>query len=172
MDIVEYCKNNRIEWAFFDCFDTLLHRLVLEEERDYKWAEKVSNKCSLFSSALLIDIRQDILKAFHQKGIFNYNYFDIMEEVYTRLLYAQTPSFSVGKQEFLEIATSVEVDLERSITTVDKENLEILRKLAEIDVKIAVVSDFYIGMQGLREILSDKSVLLYVERIFVSCDYK
>lgn len=172
MDIVEYCKNHRIEWAFFDCFDTLLHRLVLEEERDYKWAEIVSNKCALFSSGLLIDIRQDILKAFHQKGIFNYNYFDIMEEVYTRLVYAQNPSFSVGKQEFLEIATSVEVDLERSITTVDKENLEILRKLAEIDVKIAVVSDFYIGTQGLREILSDKSVLLYVERIFVSCDYK
>ncbi|ANR69689.1 hypothetical protein AXF19_00865 [Selenomonas sp. oral taxon 126] len=172
MDMIQFCKVHHIEWAFFDCFDTLLHRTILEDELRYKWAQIISEECSLGSSEVLIDIRQNVLEEFHQKENFNYNYIDVMEAVYTRLLYMQNSSFTVEKQKFLSMTIMQEIALERGGTVIDDSNVELLHRLAESGIKIAIISDFYIGEDGLREILSGKNILPYIERIFVSCDYK
>lgn len=172
MDIIKHCKNHQIEWAFFDCFDTLIHRTSLEEEITHRWARGLAEKCSLQSSELLLDIRADVLRAFHQKDNYNYNYTDIMEDVYVHLLYMQNPSFIIGRERFLALAMQEEIRLERQFTVVDLEHANLLQSLAESGIKIAIVSDFYIGEQGVRDILADKGILSNVDRIFISCDYR
>lgn len=99
LNILDYCKKNNIKWAFFDCFDTLIHRTITEEELIHKWSIKMIEYLPLELRVPLIRARFDVINIFHQEANFNYNYEEIMSSVYDRLVYIQNPSFSLDKKK-------------------------------------------------------------------------
>ena len=172
LNILDYCKKNNIKWAFFDCFDTLIHRTITEEEPIHKWSIKMIEYLPLELRVPLIRARFDVINIFHQEANFNYNYEEIMSSVYDRLVYIQNPSFSLDKKRFIELAFEKEIQTNCDFCVIDRENVALLHELSALCVKIAVVSDFYIGAKGIRKILGSKKELSLLDKVFVSCDYR
>lgn len=172
MDILSYCSKNNITWAFFDCFDTLICHTLLEDDLVRKWTIEMSEYVPIDVQPSLMSIRLDVINNFHKEEYFNYNYTEIMNAVYDRLVYTQKCSTLPEKACFIKKALKEELQLIQDFCIVDEKNTELLYELSANHIKIAMVSDFYIGAEWISDILESKHIRHLFDEVFVSCDYK
>ncbi|MCM1175366.1 MAG: HAD-IA family hydrolase [Blautia sp.] len=105
-----------------------------------------------------------------EKGILlrEYTYRELAEQIYMRLSFYE--GFNASFPEFYKIALELELFLERKYGYVDKEIEEAIAFFRARNVRLAVVSDFYLNKEELASLLKKFGIDQF-DLIFVSSDF-
>lgn len=140
----------------FDVFDTLLARDCTEPADVFDLVEKKYNETGHYSPLSgFREMRRNAEKACAEK------YFaPTLEQIYEFL--------PVGKDE-IELLRSLEVDCERSVSTVKYTGYRLYGIAKEQSKRIIAVSDMYLGEAVIQDMLARAGY--EVDAVVVSCDY-
>ena len=154
-----------MKWMLTDCFDTLLLRKYSPSTVKRRWSQDVSSSLHYALPCQKIyeirELSESVMPPY-------YSYHDLCEEMIRRIGCC-IPSDVVLPEQFNDIMYRLELKNEIEGLQVNEEHLQLLR---DGSVQKAVVSDMYCGEAFIRELLKAFEIDQYIDRVFVSCDYK
>lgn len=171
--------NKNIKWVFFDWFDTLAERNCHPETIKMLWAVQISRMCKGNPEAsLLYKIRKESEAFLSEKygGIIRIeiSYPDLMKEIYKRICMIserEIKEFWLTAENFTEQAKRIELEIEVEKQRQKIENCNILKMLSKQGIRIAVVSDFYLGSDAYVYFAEKLKLSEYIDEYFVSSDW-
>lgn len=174
--IISYCKENNIKYAFFDYFGTIANRACSSLEIKKFWAKAMNTRLNFaFDQKVLFDVRIASEKKLHrlsENG--EITYIDLCHEMYSRLSLVYRTDFlkTVSCEDFHAIALDVECNCETHSQNVISQTQDLIKALHNEKIKICVVSDFYLPQTAFIKFLEHHNLAEYIENVFVSCEYK
>lgn len=156
---------------FFDIFDTIVSRTVQPEYTKKIWANHVIKRCNLNISMIELYTKRNKLEAsLGEKNANNghdweFRYIDLLNELYDEL------DMTLPKDEFIKIATDIEIDIESHVQRVDDEVLKEIKKVKKEGKKIYCISDMYLSKEMITEIFNNLEIMEYFDDVFISCEY-
>lgn len=175
--VIDEIKKGK-KWCFCDYYDTLVERDCHPEDIKGFWASEMAsifNYVISESSVLLVRVATEKALSEKYSGLvsFSYDYHQLCREIYNRLLCINQDVVMkkyVSYDLFFEESFRIETEIEKRHQTIIKSRIELLKRIKQLGVNIAIVSDFYIGKDGFKIYASDEIASL-IDRIFISCDY-
>lgn len=175
--VIDEIKKGK-KWCFCDYYDTLVERDCHPEDIKGFWASEMAsifNYVISESSVLLVRVAAEKALSEKYSGLvsFSYDYHQLCREIYNRLLCINQDVVMkkyVSYDLFFEESFRIETEIEKRHQTIIKSRIELLKRIKQLGVNIAIVSDFYIGKDGFKIYASDEIASL-IDRIFISCDY-
>jgi predicted HAD superfamily hydrolase len=162
----------------FDFFDTLVTRKVMPE-----YTKKIASRqlSALFGQkisghdfykkrrSLEAEIcAENLAKGNDQE----FNLIDLSRSLYRYLLdRAIIDALDLDSAAFTEIFINVELTVEKQVQQSSAILIELLKKLKDEDVKILLISDFYIPSNIFSKLLQHHGLDGVFERVFISCDH-
>lgn len=156
---------------FFDIFDTIVSRTVQPEYTKKIWANHVVKRCQLNISIIELYTKRNHIEARlgeenAKKGHdWEFKYIDLLTELYKEV------DMKLTKEEFIKIATDIEIDVESNVQKVDDEVISEIKKAKKEHKKIYCISDMYLSKQMITKIFKNLGIQDYFDDIFVSCEY-
>lgn len=171
--ILSYCEKQNVKCIFLDFFGTIVQRKCGPQEVKLLWAKKLVNKIRY-----ILDEKQLVLlrKKSEQASISRaenreFNYIELSNEIYRRIVELNRYfEEKYSSEEFYKLALEAEVEAEIESQSYIKETIEFINKAYEEEIKLYIVSDFYLGKEELRFFLKKDGVNEKINQIFVSSD--
>lgn len=165
-----------MQWMFVDFFDTLVLRSSHPDVIKAVWAKKMCiYKKMDIPFKYLYDIRKASENKISQKleGIVSvdYSYKELCEEIWNRLQYILANNGKESFQQFYEDSINIEKNLELEYLKLNKELVVKIEKAISYGLKIAIVSDFYMGSSDYQYFLKNLGISHLIDKVYVSCDY-
>ena len=175
-DICKYLTSET-RWLLVDYYDTLVTRDCNPEDIKILWANVLANYIEYkISGTELLAIRKASERKLSEKysGLLSvsYDYRQLANEIFYRLCYSSKNTLLniwKNKEQFYKYSLDLEVSIEKRHQKIIKDNYSAIEKMKKSGIKVAVVSDFYIGLEGFYQYAPFEIVNL-VDRIFISCD--
>lgn len=176
-EIIEYyekiSKKNHIKYVFFDCFETVIHRMKHTENLKMIWARKLKSSLHLnISASNLYKIRKEAEQVVSlKKGIIlqEYTYADLIKQIFIRL--KSFEKIEVNYMEVYKKAFDTEISIEKENCYIDCKTLEAIEFFKKNGIRCAVLSDFYFSSVELSLLLENIG-LNSLDRVCVSADYE
>ncbi|MBQ7380193.1 MAG: HAD hydrolase-like protein [Clostridia bacterium] len=165
-------NKEKIEYVLFDFFDTLLHRSIGKAQINAHLAAKVCRELEIpeDKEQALFRIRTE--SEVFAESVFGgaYGYRQITDEMLRRMKYAGLIEKDTDADRFYDTMLAMERSVEMTYLYPDTQMQTLLRYLTEHDVRIAIVSDYYLGSDTLALYLEHVGITAPFSYILVSCD--
>lgn len=168
---IKEIHNKKYKVIFFDIFDTLVSRIVDPEYTKKIWANHVVKRCGLNLSMIDLYKKRNRLETSlgeinSKKGNdWEFKYNDLLESLYNEI------NMDITKNEFIEIATEIEIDIESNVQKVDEKIISEVKKAKKENKKIYCISDMYLSKKMITKIFENIGIKDYFDDIFVSCEF-
>ncbi len=158
---LENCNVSNIETVAFDVFDTLIVRSGLTDPSDVFGLVEGNTLVELFRSNRLFAEKAARDQA-HKCGRDEVT----IDEIYDKL----SDLYGWNTEECLRIK-SEEISVELSVCKANVEALNFYKQLLNMNKRILVVSDMYLGKKEIRNILKNAGFSVPDSNIFISSEY-
>lgn len=159
-----------MEWILTDCFDTLLLRRCSTETVKRKWCKKLAAQLDYeIPYQKIYEIRRNAERVMPDNYSLHELYEKISDKLRDVLMFSGSNMRLPELRKLNNLMYSIELDCETDSLDVNTEQLDILK---ENTAKTAIISDMYCGAAFIHDLLERFDIASYVEKIFVSCDYK
>lgn len=173
--ILEYCDENRIRFVFLDFFGTVVTRRCSPDEIKHGWAKKMSASLKFkIDERIIYALRIQSEKAVSIRAVNNeFKYNELIDEIYRRM--TQLDDLNLKNelsdfQTFYDLAYEIECTLEMKNQVKVEKMGELIFALHKKGIRLAVVSDFYMGAKAIKQFLVNIGMQEMVEEVFASCD--
>lgn len=173
--ILEYCDENRIRFVFLDFFGTVVTRRCSPDEIKHGWAKKMSASLKFkIDEKIIYALRIQSEKAVSIRAVnTEFKYSELIDEIYRRM--TQMDDLNLKNelsdfQTFYDLAYEIECTLEMENQVKVEKMGELISAMHKKGMRLAVVSDFYMGAKAIKQFLVNIGMQEMVEDVFVSCD--
>ncbi len=168
-------SQKKYEWAFFDYFDTIVHRRVSINDIRKQWSKNICKKFNLnITASKMYEIRlaSELFVEKASKFDGEYTYKDVCKEIYKRLYLTKNIILDIKLEEFYIASLTEEVNLESENQFVNDKIFNIIQEIKLRGVKLALISDFYMPKEVFNKWLQHHGILNCFDSIFISCECK
>lgn len=164
--IKQLISNNGVNTVFVDFYDTIVHRVTYPENVKKIWAKKLN-----FLHTDLYKLRQTIerdlcVKNERLKGSLDFHYDELCHELCKRI------SNSFSEVEMTKLFKETELEIEQDVQYLNTTIVNLLREFkSEHNLKIVLVSDFYMSKSMFIELLKFHEVYDIFDSIHISSEY-
>lgn len=162
----------KIKWVLTDCFDTILLRKNHPDDIKRKWAKHMAE---IFQFRItpneIYEIRRSVERFLIQRcklGEFRCD--ELYEEILKRIYIKNCDLFEYADAaEWIQKMYQLEFKVESASLSL---NEEYIKKLKDIGLPIAVVSEYYMDESFLWSLFHYFGISELINRIFLSCEYR
>lgn len=171
MQNLKQAHEKKCKYVFFDIFDTIVERSINPEHTKKIWANYLVKRLDLNMSitdlyTLRNKIEYELGENNCNKGLdWEFAYSELTDALYEIIKPTQT------KEEFEQIATDIEVEVEMNIQTTFDDIVKEIKTLKKEGKKIYCISDMYLSKRMIERIFEKHQILDLFEYIYVSCEY-
>ncbi len=162
------------KYIFIDYFDTIVFRKIHPDWTKKLWARKLSVLLNYGVSAdIILQTRlfaEVELARQSINGVFNYR--ELSNNIYRRLCSIKGFKYEDDEAEFFKLTKTIEEDIEIDSQTLNKKIIAFIRESRSKNIKIYIVSDFYLGKDSYIRFLKSLGIVDLFDGIYVSCDYR
>lgn len=164
--------SKNIKIVAFDCFDTIVHRDCNAEKILYIWARYICTEINFICSPNeLYSIRKkcekDLKYSLNKEEL---SYKELIRGIYDYINSRKNKKLNVEFNKFLSLSYSIEKKIEFSHIFIDDDSINIIKLYKKQGKKIIIISDFYLGMNFFRELLSKLEILNLIDEIYISSE--
>lgn len=171
MQNLKQAHEKKCKYVFFDIFDTIVERSINPEHTKKIWANYLVKRLDLNMSitdlyTLRNKIEYELGENNCNKGLdWEFAYSELTDALYEIIKPTQT------KEEFEQIATDIEVEVEMNVQTTFDDIVKEIKTLKKEGKKIYCISDMYLSKRMIERIFEKHQILDLFEYIYVSCEY-
>jgi FMN phosphatase YigB (HAD superfamily) len=174
--ILEKVNFDKIEYVFFDIFDTILLRNVYPEYTKMIWSKRMNVQFGGLTAEEIYKSRSELESRLcmenEQSGKdreFRYN--QLVEQMY-RILTTRKIISGISLESFHDICINIETDVEIGVQNVDPDWIELVRSIRSNwrQIKIFCISDFYLPKDTIKKMFEHHGILKYIDEIYVSSE--
>lgn len=173
-NFIRILKSQRFELSeikiiAFDVFDTLLHRSTSIMDTHYLWAKRLKEEFKTnLSNNQIVDLKFKLAKNIKLNNIIKgydreYHYKELTKKLNKKL---QT---NLNDDEFYKFCSNLEIEIEINNTYIPRYIHEWVRDIEEKNIKIILISDYFLPSNLLKKILVNKN--LNIDEIYSSSDF-
>lgn len=164
-------NNEKIEYVFFDFFDTLVHRNLKKEQINYYTAQAVCREFGISEQHVpdVYRMRTEAERFAEQVHGAAYTFEQVSDELYRRMCYTSMIRDTIPKS-FCTSLIEIERNTEQQFLYADADMTAVLEYLCAQGIKIAIVSDYALDKQAIEAYLAHLGITYPFVEIFVSCD--
>ena len=168
MQNLKQAHEKKCKYVFFDIFDTIVERSINPEHTKKIWANYLVKRLDLNMSitdlyTLRNKIEYELGENNCNKGLdWEFAYSELTDALYEIIKPTQT------KEEFEQIATDIEVEVEMNVQTTFDDIVKEIKTLKKEGKKIYCISDMYLSKRMIESIFEKHQILDLFEYIYVS----
>ncbi|WP_288700655.1 HAD family hydrolase [Blautia obeum] len=160
---ISLCRNQIKNFSVvsFDLYDTLVNRNVANPEDVFDLVEEIYNKKVVFENRI---------SDFKERRVYAYNvaYEKLKASCYIDDIYNELLEYDDTTKSILKM---IEMEIESKICVPNNEVIELFEYAKSIGKRIIIISDMYLPMNVIQDILSSCNIQGY-EKLYISCEYK
>lgn len=163
--------NKQIKVVAFDFFDTLVTRDVNPETTIAEWARELQ---AAFTINECVDkiylLRKGIERSIKKSGVQELKYQELIKEIFNRLHDEKKIDFSVEFEQFYQISTRIEFNIEFNYTKLINDRVDLARRYKNDGKKVIIISDSYLPQSYYQLYLNKSNLTGIFDDIYISSE--
>lgn len=176
MLINEQEVSNKISYIFSDFFDTVVSRRCHPEEIKMKWCTAIIDFYNIknITTKELYTLRLKVEEELCTNNMLVFGESEFSYNTFLKLILSILSAkygLCQSEDEFMKTALDIELSLEKEYQYINNDVISFLEKNKKLGKKIIIVSDFYLGIKFINELIEYHGLCSLIDKVYVSSEF-